>query len=204
MTTYNWIRRKKPTADGHAFFQNHDGRWAVADNSGSVPETTDDGVLWLDSSRPIEVSGTGSIHVPLRRDEGTECFTIASEEEVAFLRTIVMFAENKTKTRHKSDDVVYSGKETTNMMTTTDNKNSNVELQQKIEVALAKARAAWASIAEAQAVVRGQADAPLPNVLESLDVLGNAMSRMADAGNYLHVALRRVMPKPLTGEGGAR
>jgi hypothetical protein len=81
---------------------------------------------------------------------------------------------------------------------------NNAELQQKIEVALTKARAAWASIAEAQAVVRGQADAPLPNVLESLDVLGNAMSRMADAGNYLHVALRRVMPKPLTGEGGAQ
>lgn len=30
-------------------------RWAVADNSGRTPDETDDGVLWLDFTRPLDV-----------------------------------------------------------------------------------------------------------------------------------------------------
>lgn len=48
------------------------GHWAVADNSGDWPHTTDDGVLWLDFNTHIMLGrayGT-SIHVPLLDSSG--------------------------------------------------------------------------------------------------------------------------------------
>jgi hypothetical protein len=42
---------------GHAFFEDlNTGRVAIADASGSTPERTEDGILWLDPTRPLRVS----------------------------------------------------------------------------------------------------------------------------------------------------
>ena len=38
---------------GHRFFQAKDGRIAVADESGEFPQDTDDGILWVDFTRPV-------------------------------------------------------------------------------------------------------------------------------------------------------
>lgn len=42
---------------GHAFFEDvNTGRVAIADGSGSTPERTEDGILWLDPTRPLSIS----------------------------------------------------------------------------------------------------------------------------------------------------
>lgn len=48
----------------HRFFKNDDGRVAVADRSGGNPDTTDDGPLWLDTSRAVRL-GTHYAVVPV-------------------------------------------------------------------------------------------------------------------------------------------
>lgn len=66
--------------------------WAIADNSGGAPHTTDDGVLWLDFTRPLRVeigyekseyglvSATPRVLIPLRceRDGSRESHTSTS------------------------------------------------------------------------------------------------------------------------------
>ena len=43
-------------ADGHRIFQaRYTDRWAIADDSGSTPDQTDDGILWLDQTRPLKI-----------------------------------------------------------------------------------------------------------------------------------------------------
>jgi len=42
---------------GHKYFRDEvSGRIAVADDSGETPATTEDGILWLDDSRPLVAS----------------------------------------------------------------------------------------------------------------------------------------------------
>lgn len=48
---------------GHRVYQAPDGRYAIADDSGEYPDTTDDGTCWIDPARPVV------IHCPRRRDE---------------------------------------------------------------------------------------------------------------------------------------
>jgi len=38
---------------GHRYFTNPTGHIAVADDSGRTPDSTEDGVLWLDQTRPV-------------------------------------------------------------------------------------------------------------------------------------------------------
>jgi hypothetical protein len=61
---WKWEHGLKLEPRGHRIFR--DARdpfkapelrgWAIADNSGNRPDSTDDGVLWLDFSRPIVVA----------------------------------------------------------------------------------------------------------------------------------------------------
>lgn len=53
------------------FFPRNDDRgyWAVADNSGVMPDETDDGILWLDFATSIKIS-TGSPQIPIISPEG--------------------------------------------------------------------------------------------------------------------------------------
>jgi hypothetical protein len=73
-----WTDSLKIAKGGHRIFREDRGpfaapetcRWAIADNSGSRPDTTDDGVLWLDFDRPISV-GLGEhfiASIPVRKD----------------------------------------------------------------------------------------------------------------------------------------
>lgn len=44
-------------------------RWAIADNSGPTPERTDDGILWLDFSRALNVElGICTVSIPVTAD----------------------------------------------------------------------------------------------------------------------------------------
>lgn len=59
--------------DGHRLF--HDGgpaaerQYAIADDSGRAPEATDDGVLFMDRSRPLEAGRHCAIPLVSERDE---------------------------------------------------------------------------------------------------------------------------------------
>lgn len=63
-THWKWENALKLEPKGHRIFR--DARddfkapeqrlWAIADNSGTYPHGTDDGVLWLDFTRPIRVT----------------------------------------------------------------------------------------------------------------------------------------------------
>jgi hypothetical protein len=51
-----WVRMVRPErGDTMRFFMDSFGRWAAADNSGTTPNTTDDGTLWLSPHRVIKV-----------------------------------------------------------------------------------------------------------------------------------------------------
>lgn len=58
----------------HRYFRHDDGRIAVADDSGRTPDTTDDGILWVDTTRPISIDGA-AVGIPLVRPNGDECST---------------------------------------------------------------------------------------------------------------------------------
>lgn len=73
---YKWAEVHRLEKGGHRIFREDRGeyaapetcRWAIADNSGSRPETTDDGVLWLDFARPLDVSldrGSWVVSIPV-------------------------------------------------------------------------------------------------------------------------------------------
>lgn len=71
--------------DGHKYFRDAaSGGIGVADQSGHYPDETEDGVLWLDSGRPVTIEGgEGSTHifVPLRHSDGTKTSTPVSIRE---------------------------------------------------------------------------------------------------------------------------
>lgn len=59
---------------GHKFFKDlASGRIAICDESGPTPDKTDDGVLWIDLTRPIIIGARCSI--PLTDDKGGEYST---------------------------------------------------------------------------------------------------------------------------------
>lgn len=69
---------------GHQFFREEQtGLIAVADDSGNTPDSTDDGILYLDSTRPIKVDTHGFL-VPLCY-KGKRTCTPASAAEVKMI-----------------------------------------------------------------------------------------------------------------------
>lgn len=71
--TWELICRHK---DSHKFYKHlPTGKIAVADNSGTTPDRTEDGILWLDRLRPVR-AGLKGCDFPLIRDStGDECYT---------------------------------------------------------------------------------------------------------------------------------
>lgn len=63
--------------DGHRLFGTLDNErsYALADESGRTPDQTDDGVLWLDTARPLLASADWSL-IPLTDEDGNECYTL--------------------------------------------------------------------------------------------------------------------------------
>lgn len=51
------------------------GRIAVADRSGYFPDQTEDGILWLDTTRSVEI-GLTRAEIPLIRRNGDKSWTI--------------------------------------------------------------------------------------------------------------------------------
>jgi hypothetical protein len=97
-TAWKWEQGTRLEQGGHRVVR--DGRndfqapelrgWAIADNSGGAPHTTDDGVLWLDFARPLRVeigyeksqygliTATPRVLIPLRVDRDGESHTSTS------------------------------------------------------------------------------------------------------------------------------
>lgn len=85
MSKYNWTKLFS-IRGGHKYFRDEiTKRIAVADNSGSTPDQTEDGVLWLDPSRCVSIATDVHhrtwISVPLLRDNGERSATGASVKE---------------------------------------------------------------------------------------------------------------------------
>lgn len=53
----NWSEPIRIESRGHRIFQEIDGknRWAIADNTGPTPDTTESGILWIELALPIQV-----------------------------------------------------------------------------------------------------------------------------------------------------
>lgn len=63
-----------PLPSGHRLFYDTSGggsRAAIADESGKLPQDTDDGILWIDTSRPIDC-GRNEILLPVIADGTNE------------------------------------------------------------------------------------------------------------------------------------
>lgn len=89
MTTWKWENVIRLEPKGHRIFR--DARdefrapelrgWAIADNSGPRPDCTDDGVLWLDFTRPIVVAvgkyAGASLPVRKERDGARDGFRVS-------------------------------------------------------------------------------------------------------------------------------
>lgn len=71
--------------DHRLFREEATGRWAVADNSGTLPEDTEDGILWIDGSRTISIVN-GSYLLPLTQDHTCkQTQTLTSRRVAAFV-----------------------------------------------------------------------------------------------------------------------
>lgn len=81
---YKWIIEEE-LHDGHRIFRDNQAevRWAIADASGDTPEQTDDGVLWLDVTKPLVLSGYPMI--PLKNDAGQQTRTITDGPTLLWL-----------------------------------------------------------------------------------------------------------------------
>lgn len=70
---------------GHAYYRDGAGRISIADNSGTTPDTCDDGPMFLDFSRDVVVE---KATVPLKgpqQETGTNHATAAVKEEVEWV-----------------------------------------------------------------------------------------------------------------------
>lgn len=89
--SFNWKFLGQPTRGGHRYFLDVDRREvAIADNSGKTPDTTEDGVLWLDRTRPVhvEVSRSGYVggDVPVVDRVGRKMMVPGTAADAAWLK----------------------------------------------------------------------------------------------------------------------
>jgi hypothetical protein len=73
---YQWQGVGTRLPSGHRIFEAHgyhpDGMsWAIADTSGGTPEQTEDGVMWLDTTRALQISETFCTVPVIMADETT-------------------------------------------------------------------------------------------------------------------------------------
>lgn len=80
---YNWKDWTRIwLGQGHKWFRHKCGQLAVADESGEFPHETENGVLWLDTSREIAIHA-GAIHVPVVTDDRNKTVVIVRSDEAA-------------------------------------------------------------------------------------------------------------------------
>jgi hypothetical protein len=63
-TMHNWKFLNHPHR-GHKFYQDESGSVALADDSGRLPEDTEDGILWLNRNLYMEMDNKGSVSIPV-------------------------------------------------------------------------------------------------------------------------------------------
>lgn len=90
---YQWKTLRMPREmQGHKFFANEDGRIAIADWSGHYPHQTDDGPLWLDTSRAMNVwfrpGESVSIFIPLLNERGEQTATVSDIRTADFAQKV--------------------------------------------------------------------------------------------------------------------
>ena len=79
--------RKENNWGGHRYWRNELGQIAITDYSLRVrgqPETTDDGLLFVDTATPLTQTSQGSLLIPLLTPEGKKYCTPATAEDVQF------------------------------------------------------------------------------------------------------------------------
>jgi len=85
---YEWTTEEK-LPDGHRIFgtvtDGYGFRYAIADDSGETPEETNDGVMWLDSSRCLNMSTRWAPTIPLLNEKGERSSTITDGPTVLYL-----------------------------------------------------------------------------------------------------------------------
>ena len=95
MTEWNLIRQEE-NYNGHRFWRNSQGQIAVTDWSLRVmgrPETTQDGLLLLDTTRPVIAVDCGIPFVPLVTPDGRKYHTPSSEGDVKLCVSLGMRSE---------------------------------------------------------------------------------------------------------------
>lgn len=87
--TFTWQGAGTRLPDGHTIHETHDhpdgSRWAISDQSGRLPESTDDGVLWLDRERCLSASTRHAPTIPLRDERGAKCSTPTDTPTLLYL-----------------------------------------------------------------------------------------------------------------------
>ena len=85
-----WTLLGRPSGrNHHRYFQAADGRVSVADNSGRDPDFTDDGPLYLDTTRAarvecLQVSGV-VVRLPVRTRDGARANCFVQPGDLVFL-----------------------------------------------------------------------------------------------------------------------
>jgi len=86
--------------EGHRYYSNDmDDEIALSDWSARAgkPWTSDDGLLFLDRSRPILRNSSGSYSIPVKNPAGNKSWTVGSAYEAIFLKEkLFMRAEDRT------------------------------------------------------------------------------------------------------------
>lgn len=87
-----WEFVAKLEKGGHRIFRAPDGRLAIADDSGDVPDETDDGILWLRTDAPLELCEPRGDYLPVsiplleERCQGTTRAQTGADGALWFLR----------------------------------------------------------------------------------------------------------------------
>lgn len=92
---------------GHKYFlDKFSGKYAVADGSGYFPNETDDGILWLDTEKPLTLdlyNGSPVISVPVKNIDNKDFYTGASVSEALNLINKFKFNVRTSKKNYFKD-----------------------------------------------------------------------------------------------------
>lgn len=81
-----WTKIKK-LASGHRVFRADDGRYALVDDSGDTPDQADDGVLWLDVNRALQLH-TDWLCIPVRNHADQPYVVMTEPRDLTIMVTL--------------------------------------------------------------------------------------------------------------------
>jgi hypothetical protein len=98
---------------GHRVFTAEDGRLAIADNSGRLPETTEDGILWL-PEKEVHIEADGDrlwYSVAVSGDCGQSRVGIGLEAAARLTRAPYLFKVNAAPRAFRIGKLIVHGQE---------------------------------------------------------------------------------------------